>query len=280
MDPGYIKIFCCGIGFSTYDVNYTICQFDEYLKTINHIHKLTIFSDDPYDFYESFINAEHITVNKIVAYANIQNLIRCFKRIEIIELVDIDPPIIPYPIKIYSRGNAIDKLYLHYENEHMYYQTPDPDIKHIHIYVSETCTNEMLSTILSHPFEKINISFNNYFINRSNSRHIEMSELVDSLIANPAKHIYIRAIGPDYDDLLRLIAKPNIISLRLNYVANPHIIQPSVFEDNFTILRFYIKGEHYFQNLPLDIYERNLRYLNDQRFKKTKVASLCPSSTS
>lgn len=279
MEPGYIKIFCCETVFSVNNAHYTICQIDKYLKTIDHIHKLTIFSNDPYDFYESFINAGHITVTKIIAHQNIQNLIGRFERIEIIELVDIDPPIISYPIKIYSRGNATDTLYLRDKNEHMYYQTPDPNIKHIHIYVSGTCTNEMLSTILSHPFEKINISFNNYFINRSNSRHIEMSELVDSLIANPAKHIYIRDIGPDYDDLLRLIAKPNIISLRLNYVANPHIIQPSVFEDNFTILRFYIKGEHYFQNLPLDIYERNLRYLNDQRFKKTKVASSCPSST-
>ena len=204
MEPGYIKIFCRTNSFLVNDkISYTIDEFHNYLTTIHHIHKLHVkYLNEEFPTYEKmFLNANHITIFKLVVDlyhclddTNIEKLVECFERIEnICTYRKITPDQLPYPIKIYTDRGGEDKLVLINKSETKYiaqfYKIPKPNITHICINVSSICTNEMLSTILSHPFDRINIIFSSYYIKYSHPRHIDMTELVDALISNPARHI-------------------------------------------------------------------------------------------
>ncbi len=288
MEPNYVKIYCSIMNVNIDNIMYTLyninkhARIDKHLSTITHIHKLHVEIIHSYlDFERLFSQMKNVTVNKLVILENpsdrimindkILKIIMYFKKVDNIILArkDLLPTEIPYPIKLLS------KLCIYHRNQsnkneyiEQFYKIPEAD--HIDIVVMKLCTNELLSTILSHPFERINITFGRYFEKNKTPKHIDMTHLTNLLIANPAKHIYIKNIGPNHDDLLRLIAKPNIISLRLNDTASP-IIPNDLFEDNYTILRFYNKNKHNTQYLPTNIYERNIKYLEESRFKKTKA---------
>jgi hypothetical protein len=282
MEPGYIKLFCDFSLREPYSINgesYYGDKLHNFLSENTYIHKVTITNcQDKYQY--NLFRPYNLTINKlcVTRCTMLERLFICFERINEIH-GDIDPrlaictkKLLSYPIKIYSPTAPYeDKLAIFYysKSESNFHKIPMPGITHLCIYVSEHCTTEMLLTVLSNPFERINIRFD------SRCTHIDMAELTTALIANPAKHIYIKNIHLNYDYLLRLMVKPGIVTLRLNKSTSYLRYEDyPIFDENYTLLRFYIKGGHRAWYISTNVYERNLKFLNESRFKKTKVANL------
>lgn len=285
MEPGRITITC---DYHYISINNkaisNLYKFHRYMP-VYYINNLIIVNQNKYFSYKhlfEYYNDVIVDKLEISDYNNVLEIISYFKKVNIIKCSNKERlPELPYLIKTYSyyqsgpnklcinelkpqpgrlSGNYIEQFYV----------IPDSDITHICIFITKKCTNDALSTILSHPFERINLIFSNYYKKHDMLTHIDIKKLVDILIENPAKHIFICNVKLDYEDLTRLINKPDIISLRFKRSKN-YLRDSLVFNDNYTILRFYCRGEEWFNHLPQEIYDRNIKILEDQRFRKTKA---------
>ncbi len=276
MEINYSKLYILG--------NNRIITFGEYT------HRLDIMRS--YYQMENEItieSAKNATINKLVVneHCDLNELVPRFKQVNTI-------------IKYRSNTLCFSSLFLHNPTksilakiQYKYEDTPTkvyiknihqlhkitPHINHVCINITHEFTNDILLNILSHSFEHIKISIDGDY-------DIDIDILVDLLINNTAKHIHIKNIQLSVHNVVRLINKPGIISLRLhahwNYrnTASNKDFNSITFDENYTILRFRCIGYLFeveilvFQSnihLPDHIFRRNIQLLNDQRFKKVKA---------
>lgn len=276
----YVSIYKKGIG-NPYDKS----SVDKLLSKGDIIYKFTIGSAGKFGKYHHELFYKYdIRVNKLVldGYYNLVPILRHFKSVNTVvgfvserDYNEIKKQI-PYPVRIKTALRPLIDEYriLHVNNNTLKYDPPRPEVRHLYIATGIETTKESLLELLSYPYESVHIIFGSRF--KRNISKYDMSEIIDALIINPVKYIHLNCIGgigPNHDEIIRLMYKPEIISLYINNTiahVNEYIEWKRLF-NNYTILRCTIRSKHYCQYLvTTPLYERNIK--DEFRFKRMKVA--------
>lgn len=243
------------------------------LQMITKLDKVILLCD-PTKSHRKYLNNDvfkNIIVDKLeVLYARkLDKIISSFREVKIIFICSWD----------FSHNTSLELYYKHSSSKNRIvintqycieniYDKFEPTISGIKICVTESNSEHILSAVLSNPVDRINI------INVYNCV-LDVNLIVDLLLNNPARHIYLKGINITYDHLIKLINKPGILSLRIRLgpILN---FTDELFDDNYTILRFYYTYKKNGKEIPQyyltsGIYFRNLHISENVRFKKTKV---------
>jgi hypothetical protein len=263
MEPGIVNIRL----FGSYSEYYGL-KLKAKLHLVSRISKLFLASHLLH-VYEKMFNCEdskNIVDNKIVLEIyndHVKKIISYFGKVEsILWISESDVPDFPKEIKIYyDNKSSGDKLFINLKKPYNQ-EAPIPSyINHLSITLGEFATEDILTEILSHPVDRINLHY----------KDIDLPFLVNLLVSHPARHIYITRANFQKSEIEALVNKPGIISLRISSQNSWHEL-PS-FEENYTILRFYHCQDWNKMVLPQEIYDRNLEYSRNLRFARTKVAT-------
>lgn len=271
-----MKYLITGNGANIYvnDTCTTIEELQEIFKNQLYIDCIDC-DNEKISYKKVFKYCKNLTVNKLKLRGtyNISRLIKKFKSINI-----LFAPYIPISFKGISHTYSDDDYMIYIEEVRFDIRRQDiidsiqqskPTTK---INISGiSLANRVMTTLQSHTqFESIYIEpaiFSNY----SNEL---FSELIDKLLLSSFKHITIYAHTFNWSEITKLLNKPGIITLKINYSGQIHYdTNYNSPENNFTILKFKVIDLHddsITHTLPDDILERNLQYLYESRFKKVK----------
>lgn len=278
MEPGFVKVkynvkkMEASIGRTIYKIG----DFVALLEDSQYLYELAIVgrmvNNDP-------VNWKDVHIRKLKAYGCTQPilLLKKFKRVDIIYC---DEKYKSGILKTFPDIQFRDRDWR--KNDETIFCLPrymEPlDVKKLEEIPTENMTTlyfpmrdeyspRNVLRILSYPFKEIHfqIEWHHYIFDYSIVR-----EIIEVLLASPATHIHVKGLDMYWDDVVRLLEKPGIESLRVGLKEG--YTESSAFDNNYTIKRFFaIIADGIYEVLPKYIYDRNT---DGPRFKRTKVAPL------